>query len=135
MRFRYAALFAGPLAAACSVLPWSGAPGVPGGTAAHRVVYTVRCDQCRIGYTTGTGMAEAEAKGMWSKTVNLQTTVNGVVTLTAFPTTAASLVSHAYIEVDGKKVAETRRNTRAVFSDEVTLTARLPGVTPVGPDR
>jgi len=78
-------------------------------------------------------MAEASGKGLWSQTVNLQTSVNGTVVLTAYPSTAASLVSHAYIEVDGKRLAETRRNTRGPFSEEVTLTARLPDFTLVGP--
>lgn len=101
---------------------------VPGATMAHQVTYTVRCDACSVAYTDAqSAMRRHEMKGVWTTTVALQTNLTGSVMLTARPTRSTALVSHAYIEVDGKKVAEARHETRGMFSDEVTLTARLPG--------
>ena len=65
------------------MLPGSGAPGMPGDRGAHIVSYTVRCERCTVGYTTGTSKATEEMKGLWTKTVHLDNTVADLVTLTA----------------------------------------------------
>ena len=104
-----------------------GARMAPGGEATHQVRYTVRCEECSVAYTSSNQqMKEAAVRGLWHTTVGISTSVTGTVMLTATPTTSAGIIYHAYIDVDGKILAESRQDSRGMFSDAVTLTARLP---------
>lgn len=108
----------------------------PGGGATHQVTYVVRCDECRVAYSVSNDrMEEAAARGMWTKKVAMSRSLSGTVRLTATPTRTGSLIRHAYIQVDGDILAETRRDSRAMFSDEVNLSAPLPTMTRVGGGR
>lgn len=109
------------LVPACTLQsPSVGALGA-GPSQSYRVVLLVRCRGCRVFYTAGDDREEVRVEGMWKKTVRVRNVASRFVQLTATPTNAQGYVEHAYIEVDGKIVAEERRNSAAGASEQVTL--------------
>jgi len=105
------------------------APGLAdlgaGASESFRVTYSVRCRECRVFYTTGEDGESVDVEGSWSKTVRIRNSVLGFVRLSASPTGGTGYVERAYIDVDGKKVAEERRDSSGGFDSNVSLSAPL----------
>ena len=106
-------------------LPTPGMMGVGQGES-HRVGYVVRCRECRVFFTEGREREEVAVVGSWSRTVRIRDPETRVVRLTAVPSRTPGYIEHAYIEIDGAKVAEERRNGTSPSTDQVTLSAPIP---------